>query len=313
MSKNIVKKSVVNRSENTILTNPLTYDIKNLIFDSAVKSTIPNTTIGYYRINIATKNPDGKEGELVLGFDRCNSSGVSEVRDQASGKLTGYSLALTLTNRDGTATDKQTATLKLIDNIIEKAKEYLMNDEVQEEVERYFKPHEFENMSPVWYKKEKGKIVEGAVPMIFCKLLYSKEKVDKQGKSIPARIVTDFWLEGSNEEVNPLDFLGKRCSVRAAVKIESIFINKKDVKLQLKLHQTVIKPIETGRRRLLDMDDGETSINLDGTNNYLNDNNELDLEIDIPIEDKIELSDNENIEEEKPQIKEDKKKGKKKN
>ena len=309
MSKT-VKKAVQNRSDNTVLTNPINYDVKNLIFDPADKCTIPNTTIGYYRINIATKNSNGKEGELVLGFDRCNSSGLSEVRDQSSNKLTGYSLALTLTNRDGSATEKQQATLNVIESIIEKAREHLMKDEVQEEVERYFKPHELENMSPVWLKKEKGKVVEGAIPMIFCKLLYSKEKLDKQGKNIPAKIVTEFLLEGTGEEVNALDFLGKRCSVRAAVKVESIFVNKKDVKLQLKLYQAAVKPIETGRKRLLDME--ETSINLDGTSQF-DMNDDIDLNIENKnnyniYEEKIELEDEVII----PQETEKKTKGKKK-
>ena len=133
-----------------------------------------------------------------------------------------------------------------------------------------------------------------------------------QGKAIPAKIVSDFWLEGSGEEVNPLDFLGKKSSVRCAVKVESIFVNKKELKLQLKLMQTYIKPIETGRRRLLEMEE-ETNINLDGTSQYLN-NDEIDIDIennkndnnyDI-YEEKIELSDHE---EEKP--KEIKKRGKK--
>jgi hypothetical protein len=318
MSKPVVKavvKKPVNRSENTILSNPLTYDIKNIIFDVADACTIPNTNINYYRINIGTKNADGKEGELVIGFDRCNSSGLSEVRDQSSGKLTGYSLAINMTNRDGSMSDKQKASLDLIEKILEKAKQHLLKEEVKEQVQRNIKEHDLNwHMSPVWYKRDQKteEIVEGAQPMIFCKLLYSKDKVDKQGKAIPAKIVSDFWLEGSGEEVNPLDFLGKKSSVRCAVKVESIFVNKKELKLQLKLMQTYIKPIETGRRRLLEMEE-ETNINLDGTSQYLN-NDEIDIDIennkndnnyDI-YEEKIELSDHE---EEKP--KEIKKRGKK--
>jgi hypothetical protein len=99
-------------------------------------------------------------------------------------------------------------------------------------------------LNPIYQKKEKGKIVEGASPTLYAKLIVSK----KQGE----KIITVFHHTETNEAINPLDLLGKHCRAVAAIKFESIFIgggNK--ISLQVKLYECQVTPIETGFKSLL--------------------------------------------------------------
>jgi len=100
---------------------------------------------------------------------------------------------------------------------------------------------DLKKFNPLFWKMEKGKIVENKGPMLYSKVIWNKKKNSIQ---------TIFVDEDTNEEVNPMELLNKPCYVTAAIKFESIFVGNK-VSLQVKLFETVFKIKETSVRGLL--------------------------------------------------------------
>jgi hypothetical protein len=114
-------------------------------------------------------------------------------------------------------------------------------------------------LTPIWRKvnQETGEIDETAIPALYPKLIYAKEREDAKTKEmIPSRIITKFFLADEVDEngdpmrANPLEFIGKSCTVSCALKVESIFVGQV-IKLQCKVVEVDIKPLETKPKRLL--------------------------------------------------------------
>lgn len=240
--------------ENTILTNIDTFDCDNINFSEPIKGSIPDSTpkIEFSRINISVKNPDGTKGELILPTGRLYSFGISENKSQETKQITGYTLPLCLYGRDGpTKEEKQWVETfdnivgKCVDHIIDNKDEIGMFDITRPELER-----SKGGLNPLYWKKElyedpkTGKKsmrnVPGRGPTLYSKLIYSK-KADK--------FLTMFWDVNDNQ-LDATELMGTHCYVRAAIKIESIFIGSR-ISLQVKMHQAIIEPTSRGFKRLL--------------------------------------------------------------
>jgi hypothetical protein len=232
--------------KNTQITNSINYDVSRMIFSDPISSSIPSAngsgpSLSYSRVMISTRNDDGTEGELILETEKnLFSFGVSENTSQDTGKVNGYSFPIALYTKTG-ATENEKKFVETLDRIIERCKDYLIEN--KEEIGKYeLERAMLKTMSAYYIKKEKGKIVEGATPTLYPKLIVSK----KQDK-----IVTMFF-DDDDMPVDPMTLLGKYCTVHGAIKIESIFIgggNK--ISLQIKLYEAKVKPIKQGMPRLL--------------------------------------------------------------
>jgi len=245
----------VNRSQTTTLSDPLTYNVENVLFDEPSENTIPGSTLKFYRVNIGTKNPNGTEGNLVLKLDKCMSYGLQETRDMQTGVLNGYSISLCMKDKEG-ATERQEKTLEVFNKIVEKCKDHLLS--VRTKIKKFdLERNDLKKLNPLYMKrKEDGQVDENAIPTLYPKLLFYKSKKDKNGNEIPAKFGSIFYNEdevdeeGNPMEVDPMVFLGKRCLVTAALKVESIFVGK-DIKLQCKLIEADVKSMDTRPKRLL--------------------------------------------------------------
>ena len=114
--------------------------------------------------------------------------------------------------------------------------------ENRDEIERYeLEESDLKRFNPLYWKKEKGKIVEGMGPTLYAKLIYSK-KSDK--------ILTLFSDSHDNSDVDPMSLFGKYCFTEGAIKIESIFIGNK-ISLQVKLYEGVVRRLDQGMKKLL--------------------------------------------------------------
>ena len=227
---------------NTELISANSYDVSKMIFSDPIEGAIPDSTIKYKRINISTLNDDGSVGELVLPTEKVYSYGVSENINMNSGKVDGYVLPLVLFNKNG-ASDEEKNFVDTFNNIVEKCKEYLLDN--REELGQYeLEKNDLKKLNPIFYKRDKGKIVDGSPPTLYAKLIVKKDKKDGN------KIISVFFDEDTGDNVNPLDLLGKSCYARAVIKFESIFIGNK-ISLQVKLYEAEIKTINTGMRRLL--------------------------------------------------------------
>lgn len=227
-------------SENTQLTSATGYNTDRLVFSDPQTGNIPNSVpaITFRRINIQTKNPDGTIGDLIIPTTKLFSFGVSENTNPDSGKVNGYVMPICLWNKDSpTQEEKDWSTT--FDKIVDKCKDHLIEN--KDSLEMYdLERNDLKKLNPLYWKREKGKIVEGSGPTLYAKLIVSK-KHDK--------IVSMFYdFEGNN--VNPLDLLQKYCYAKSAIKIESIFIGNK-ISLQVKLYECEVKVSESGMKRLL--------------------------------------------------------------
>ena len=228
-------------SENTQLTPANGFDTKKIIFSEPQTGVIPDSKpqISFKRILIQTKNDDGTIGDLIIPTQRLFSFGVSENMSQETGVVNGYVMPLCLWNRDN-PTIEEKAWTTTFDNIVEHCKKHLINN--REEIGQYeLEMNDLKKFNPLYWKKDKGKIVEGTGPTLYAKLIVSKKQDNK--------IVTMFF-DKNDTEIQGLDLLGKYCWVNGAVKIESIFIGNK-ISFQVKLYEAEVEKMQTGMRRLL--------------------------------------------------------------
>ena len=221
---------------NIQLSSVETFNIQNIIFSEAKETNIP----GSYRINISIKYPDKSTGPLLLGTEELYSFGIQENKSlEKPPRVVGYSIPLCLWNRDG-PTDFQTLLIKVIDDISEHMKKYLLKPEVKKSIKKYdLELSDLRKFNPLWYKKEEGEVVQGRGPMIYPKLMCNKE----------LQIYTLITDENGNQ-IDPELVIGQKGSVKACIKFESIFIGSK-ISLQLKVMELEINRNSSQRKRLI--------------------------------------------------------------
>jgi DNA replication initiation complex subunit (GINS family) len=226
----------------TKLSTPKEYNVTNMIFSKPETGTIPGSVpkLTFKRIKINTKNSDGTVGDLIFETPvDLFSFGLQENREMGTGNINGYVLPICLWNKNGATEEEKTFT-SVIDKVVEKCKEHLLEN--KDEIEKYnLELADLKGLNPLYWKKEKGKIVEGKGPVLYIKTLMSKKN---------EKISTVFINEETNEEINPFDVLNKYCFVRGAIKIESLFIGK-TISLQLKLYEVLVRQMDTERKTLL--------------------------------------------------------------
>jgi hypothetical protein len=278
--------------DNTQLSNALEFNPNNIVFQEPQLNKITlgdgKTKIIYYRIPVGVKNADGSLGELVFSTERLFSFGVQENKNMDSDKIDGYSMALCMWNRDG-ATTEQKQWIEGFTAAIEKCKEHVL--EVKEDIEKYdLEESDLKKFNPLYYKREKGKIIEGRGPTLYPKLITSR-------KESPPKILSPFYDQDSGDSLCPRSLIGKYCHVTAAVKIESIYVGAR-ISPQVKLYEAEVKLAQNKTRRLLkrdttvraitqdnilDDDDDDGSINGDDT---VDDNVEEEV-VEEPVKKKV--------------------------
>lgn len=227
--------------KNTQITNSYNYDVSRMVFSTPINGSIPDSkpAINYSRVMISTKNEDGTEGDLIFETERnLFSFGVSENKNIETGKVNGYSFPISLYTKSGVS-ENEKKFVETLDKIVERCKDYLIDN--KEELGQFdLEKNDLKKFSAYFIKKDKGKIVDGASPTLYPKLLVSKKQ---------EKIVTMFY-DSLGNEVDPMTLLNKYCTVHAAIKIESIFIGNK-ISLQIKLYESEVKVIQQGMPRLL--------------------------------------------------------------
>jgi hypothetical protein len=76
-------------------------------------------------------------------------------------------------------------------------------------------------------------------------MLYAKVLQNKKNDTI-----TSLFYDEHGRDIEPMSLLNKQCYVKAAIKIEGIFIGSK-VSIQVKLHEAEVKLKDSGVKRLL--------------------------------------------------------------
>ena len=224
--------------DNTQITPAIGYDVKNMIFGKPKDGSIPNSTVAFKRIAIGTRNADGSLGELIFPTTRLYSFGLSPNTNMQTGKTDGYTVSLCLHNRD-TPSAEEKAFVETFNKTVEHIKEYLLTN--RDSFGKYeLEAADLKKLNPIYLKKDKGKVVEGASPVLYPKVLQNKK----------SETITSFFYDEQGRDIDPMTLLNKSCYVTAAVKIESIFIGAK-ISLQIKLHEAEIKMFDSAPKRLL--------------------------------------------------------------
>jgi hypothetical protein len=226
----------------TTVTADAPYDTSRLIFSAPQAGSVPDSQppINFNRINISTMNEDGTVGDLIFPTGRVFSFGVQENINKDTGKVNGWVMPLALWNRDG-ATDDERAWTDSFNAVVEACKDHLLDN--RDALEKYdLEESDLKKFNPLYWKREKGKIVKGSGPTLYTKILHSRKS---------GAFVTQFF-DQNDEEIPALDLLGKYCHVESDVKIESIFVGAANkIHLQVKLYAgNEIELSQGGMRRL---------------------------------------------------------------
>jgi len=230
------------------LTDLINYDIKNIRFSAPIKDTAAEG-FSYQRVNIKTIGKNGELTDLIVPTaGKLFSFGVKEYLDSKTGKPNSWSLSLSLHNRDGATKDEE----KWVENfskIITACQDYVLAN--KSKLELYdLEKGDLKKLNPLYYKKIKvtdkdGNITlkneEGKGPSLYPKLIYSKKK---------EAFVTQMYDMDTYEAINPLDLQGNFCYVKAAIKMESIFVGSK-VSFQYKVYESAVEKVQSGMPRLL--------------------------------------------------------------
>ena len=224
--------------DNTQLTIVNGFKVSNIVFGKAREGTIPNTPVTFKRLPIGVRNPDGTLGEFVLETPECYSFGLSENTKMDTGKPDGFTLSLCLYNREN-PTDEQKKWVDTFNSIVEHIKEYLVNN--RDEIGKYeLEMGDLKKLNPLYYKKEKGKIVDGAGPVLYPKVIENKK----------TNSISTPFLDKSGNDIHPMTVLNKHCYAKAAIKFEGVFVGAK-LSLQIKVYEAEVRLIDTGIKRLL--------------------------------------------------------------
>ena len=118
---------------------------ENIIFHEAKEFKLKESNIKYNRIPIEVTYKDGKKGPLVIETPVLFSFGVSEKKNQETGKLNGYSVPVCMWGKDSDPNEKEKAFFDVMNNIEDLCRKYL---------EKEYGPDMASFMSPILYYKK---------------------------------------------------------------------------------------------------------------------------------------------------------------
>ena len=218
---------------------------ENIIFNKAKEYKVKDSKIKYKRIPIEVKYPNGKKGPLVVESPVLFSFGLSEKKNQETGKLAGYSIPVCLWSRDSVPNTKELAFFDTLNNIVLMSQKHLENE---------FGPDLASSMSsPFYYKqieytdkkgRSKTKKDDSSAPVLYAKLIYSEK----------SRKILSLFKGKGGRDLNPFKYINQYCNVKLALIIEGIFISKTVTSLQIKVHECYVKQLEP-RKSLLTIDE----------------------------------------------------------
>ena len=244
---------------------------ENIIFNEAKEYKVKDSKIKYKRIPIEVKYSNGKKGPLVVETPYFFSFGVSEKKNQETGKLVGYSIPVCLWSRDSEPDNKEKAFFDFINILKTLSQQHLENEYGPDQASTLSSPFYYKQIEYTDKKgKKRTKVDESSSPVLYTKLIYS-EKTKK---------ILSLFKGKKGRDLNPFKYINQYCRVKLALIIEGIFISKTVTSLQIKVHECYIKDLEP-RKSLLKIDEKNSN----------NDSEDEDI-IDLVVEDLI-LSDEE--------------------
>ena len=226
---------------------------ENIIFKEAKEFKVNNSKIKYKRIPTEVNYLNGKKGSLVIETPFLFSFGVSEKKNQETGKLVGYSIPVCLWKKDSEPNEKEKEFFDTLNNLREICCKHLESEYGPEMATTlssllYYKKEEYTDKKG----KNKTRVDESAAPVLYAKLIYS----DKSKK------ILSLFKTKAKKDLNPLKYVDQYCNVKMALIVEEIFISKTVTSLQIKVHECYVKPLKP-RESLLTIAEEESESDSD--------------------------------------------------
>ena len=244
---------------------------ENIIFNKAKEFKVNNSKIKYKRIPIEVKYPDGKKGALVIETPLLFSFGVSEKKNQETGKLVGYSIPVCLWKKDSEPNTEEKAFFDTLNNIREICCQHLESEygpDIASTLSSllYYKQEEYTDKKG----KKKTRKDESSAPVLYAKLIYSEK----------SKKILSLFNTKAKKALNPLKYVDQYCNVKMALIVEGIFISKTITSLQIKVHECYVKPLKP-RESLLTIKEEESESDTETVENVdIEDLNISDIEED---------------------------------
>ena len=105
----------------------------NIVFHKAKEFKLRNTSIKYKRIKIETKLPNGKVSQLAVETPYLFSFGISERKNQETGKLNGYSIPVCLWKKDEKPNQKEENFFNLLNKIQDICRSHLEKEYAEDQ------------------------------------------------------------------------------------------------------------------------------------------------------------------------------------
>ena len=222
---------------------------ENIIFNEAKEFKVKDSKIKYKRIPIEVKYSNGKKGSLVIETPLLFSFGVSEKKNQETGKLVGYSIPVCLWSKDSDPNAKEKAFFDTLNNIRELCCHHLESEYGPEMASTLSSPFYYKQVEYTDKKgKKKTRKDESSAPVLYAKLIYSEK----------SKKILSLFNTKAKKALNPLKYVDQYCNVKMALIVEGIFISKTVTSLQIKVHECQVKPLKP-RESLLTNDEESDS------------------------------------------------------
>ena len=218
---------------------------ENIIFNEAKEFKVKDSSIKYKRIPIEIKYPNGKKGPLVIETPILFSFGVSEKKNQETGKLVGYSIPVCLWSKDASPNSEEKAFFDVIINVVKLCNFHLENEYGADFASSISSPFYYKHIDYTDKKgKKKTKIDFSSAPVLYAKLIYSEK----------SKKILSLFKTNRGKDLNPFKYIDQYCNVKMALIIEGLFISKTVVSLQIKVHECCVKQLKP-RESLLTIDE----------------------------------------------------------
>jgi hypothetical protein len=250
--------SDIPREKNTMITDVNGFDVSRIIFGKVKESKIPGSSIPFYRIDIAVRNPDGTIGDLVLLTEEVYSYGLSEQKQFGAQTPTpafgqpvaapkpgdpsqkkGHVMSLVLWSR-GSPTPQEKLWTDVYEAIANHCKNYLVS--VRRDVKKFtLELTDLKNVGKFSWRidKEKGEIKKDEGPSLYVKTSERKGKIDTR------------FIDAEGNEIDPMSTFGRSCRVRAAVHIKSLFVGN-SYAMQTELYEVqVTHMLDMAKKKLI--------------------------------------------------------------
>ena len=225
-------------NEHTQLVRDLTtLNFNDIVFHKPEVNEIKDQKgLTYMRQRLGLKNADGTIGDLVILSQPCFSFGP-QVNTPPSGKPY-HSLPLCMWGLNG-GSSEEIAWVDTYNKLVEHLKKKLVEN--RDDIDKYdLELADLKKFNPMYYKRDKGKIVEDYAPRLYPKLLESH----KNG------VMTVFSDVNTEKDLDFEDVAKQKGTYQAAIWLESIYVGTK-LSLQQKVTEVDVELQQKEKKRLL--------------------------------------------------------------